>query len=361
MSSNESKIAELRSSLKQLGFNELNRYCNLDAAWSQKNRKNASQRWQTTHSLLLQRISNYFSPEITGIVCEVDALYFSIPLCVLWSKSLAGSPSSTPDDDLDDMSITEFRRHPQYKATESINISLENVAKYFPTLEDSSIMHKLLLKIMPGSWTKSQTTKLFNQQFGQIRFHPSFVKTDPGEVQCLLQFLDLDTLRDIKGIDPFAGTRTIEIQLNSVGIFNFSSNDVNPMLHDNHSATTHFDALSPTTLLNWKNQGLTYCITSPPFNMIDIVFPLFIKTFDIVILHVASGFVSNSPLPRRQLLHSLGAQKRIWFISASEERNKVFQRFVPWLVIARSPQMLQKVIKPNASKSAMPLTIQYLV
>ena len=222
-------------------------------------------------------------------------------------------------------------------------------------------MHKLLLKIMPGSWTKSQTTKLFNQQFGQIRFHPSFVKTDPGEVQCLLQFLDLDTLRDLKGIDPFAGTRTIEIQLNSVGIFNFRSNDVNPMLHDNHSATTHFDALSPTTLLNWKNQGLTYCITSPPFNMIDIVFPLFIKTFDIVILHVASGFVSNSPLPRRQLLHSLGAQKRIWFISASEERNKVFQRFVPWLVVARSPQMLQKVIKPNASKSAMPLTIQYLV
>jgi hypothetical protein len=214
---------------------------------------------------------------------------------------------------------------------------------------------------MPGPWSKGTTTKLFNKQFGQPKFHPNFVKTDPGEIQCLLQFLDLDILRELKGIDPFAGTRTIELQLNSVGIFNFRSNDINPMLHDNHSATTHLDAVCPTTLLNWKTQDITYCLCSPPFNLLDVVLSLFIKTFDICILHVPPGFMSNSPLPRRQLLHSLAAHQRAWYISASDDRNQAFKRFVPWIIITRDPAVLKKLMKDNASKNAMPLTIQCII
>ncbi len=194
--------------------------------------------------------------------------------------------------------------------------------------------------------------------FGQSKFLPSFVKTDEEEFQNIMKFLDADFLRGLTGIDPFCGTRTIEEALNTRGILNFQSNDVNPMLHDNHSTTMHLDALQPKVLLQWLREGFKYCFTSPPFVMFDVLLPLYLHTFEICILHCAPGFISNAPVARRHLMRKLAEEKRVWYFSTDQARNSEFHRFTQWLVIVKDPSVMKQLITRNAQNSIIPMTIQ---
>ena len=350
-------MEEIRRRSFEVGTNEINRYASIDDGWARVHKKKASKIWRTIAQTIGVRKINPDRPGTMGIVCEIDALMYSCGICILWSSSIVGNRI---DDDLDDMGVTAFRRLPSYvtPAVNKLFVTLEELRKNF---DDTSVsgFSSLLRTVLPGPWSKSTLTRLFNQQFGQLHFHPSLVPTEPGEIHDLLRYIDPDYLQTLRGLDPFGGTRTIEKELNKIGIYNFHSNDVNPMLHDTHSNTTHYDALKIATLVKWKLEGITYTISSPPFQVADIALPLFEKSFDINIVHVPSDFITGAPAPRREFIRKLAVENRIHYLAVSTQRNKSFGRFCQWLIIAKSSGLIQKLLVPNCAP-VLPVTLNLL-
>ena len=219
------------------------------------------------------------------------------------------------------MDLAEFNRLTPYVPA-VVNVTISDVVE----VNGNSLpnMRDLLTRIIPGNWSLPAVSKIFAKQFGQQKFDPSYVVTDEVELTRLFSCLNIDFLRSKSGMDPFAGNCTIEKRLTGLGVFNFKSNDINPMMHETNTSTSHLDAVDPRTLKKWQDDKIFYIITSAPFFLLDLCIPLLVITFDFVVIQVPSGYLS--PLPRDETSYEPWPRRNVYVIYYP--RNEKMQTLV---------------------------------
>ena len=115
-----------------------------------------------------------------------------------------------------------------------------------------------------------------------------------------------------------------------------------------------YDALEPATYKAWKGK-YSYCISSLPFDMLDIMIPLALSTFDLCIFHVPSWYVTDANNPRHSWLASLACDGRCVALSVTYARNKALGRYCMWVVFGKSKKDILHYLDLTKHKSVLQL------
>ena len=205
---------------------------------------------------------------------------------------------------------------------------------------------------MPGRHTNRHVTDLFNAITALQRPTEDAmpcVETMISEVQRLAQCIDLSRFHT--ATDMWSGSRTIGLTLAKYGI-----RTVNNDLDSSKEADYHLDALQPSsyrTIAEEEPGSMSLIVSSPWFSMMDLAGPLAVIQADsLVCLHVSSSYLGSPVEPRAQWANSLAQQGRLHVVKGVET-NRSLKRKCAWLVIAKTPELLKQLLRPEAGPATL--------
>lgn len=230
------------------------------------------------------------------------------------------------------------QRNEKYTLLNAVSVSDIFEKKW--DLTSSSDVHKLLQVLTPGDWPRAHATKLCDQMLGGRQFKLFLVPTEVSEVEALIRHLDVKFLATVKGIDPFAGSRTINKELRKRGI-NLFSNEVNKYF----PANFHCNALDPASYSPKLLRQFQYCVTSIPFAFADLAVPLLTLVYEAVFLHLPSWYLFQGSRHRHQWLTELISQRRIIILNTCQQRNQAFGKYAIWMCVFKTRDLAHRYLK----------------
>ena len=251
----------------------------------------------------------------TACVLAVDA---EGSVYVLWS-----------DGECRGYMMSEWEQNRQFRIN---SVTLAELQETSWDFKDAEKTLKLLDDLQPGAWQLRHALNLNNQMFGGVKFNPFLVVTDRLEVASLLQHLRADVLRKKRGVDPFAGLRTIASVFVETQKVKLWTNDLNKVF----PAHFHLDALNPSSYTRDKLGQFDFAVTSVPFVFADIAIPLLALSFEAVFLHCPSWYLFQGSRARHAWIKQLAVERRIIVLHVNEERNAEVGKYAVWVAIFRS-------------------------
>jgi hypothetical protein len=201
--------------------------------------------------------------------------------------------------------------------------------------------------LMPGSHTNRHVTDLFNAITALRRPTEDTmpcVETMISEVLRLAQCIDLSRFHT--ATDMWSGSRTIGLTLAKYGIKTVSND-----LDSAKEADYHLDALQPSsyrTIASKEPGSMSLIVSSPWFSLMDLAAPLAVmQAGSLACLHVSSSYLGSPVEPRAQWAASLARQGRLHVVKGVEA-NRSLKRKCAWLVIAKTPELLKQLLRPEA-------------
>ena len=317
-------LQTFRTEVRALALNELNRVVAAYPDWARLNSKFAHKYLtQKNCCCLLEMVTDKENPSLIGICAIWDPLYYSLPLYISWA-----------DGDSMDVSRTEYRQYPLYVHDTRI-FHIEDISEIKAkeeNMENTDNCVRLLKRLLPGDWSKNHASKLVNRQLGGSRFSPMFIPTSEVEVQAIVPYLNAEMLNTKRGLDPCCGVSTIINVLGANQIVSIEGNDINPHLKD----VTSFDALRPVVYQTIWRDKYDFSITSPPFDMLDIIVPMLVATFEFSLIHLPATYVTDGCNQRHRWLAVLAQQKRLKALNVTYARNDVLGRYCIWMAFAKT-------------------------
>jgi hypothetical protein len=214
----------------------------------------------------------------------------------------------------------------------------------------SELQHQLS-SLYPHPIPAGQLSKLYNR-WARMCARPVCYPTLEEEVYCLLDTIKWEKLPQ-RGelatlLDPCAGTgcllaelwaRLQHLRLRFIG------NDLHPAF----DATYHLDATLPSS---WEVMPRPDAIvSSPPYELLDILFPEFIWRARVVaMLHVPGDYISNGPQHRRMLWAHLEREGLTATIEGLPRVAGRPMRRCAWLIIFKSAQLKERLWRPRTHR-----------
>jgi hypothetical protein len=205
----------------------------------------------------------------------------------------------------------------------------------------------------PEALPAGQLSRLYNR-WKRLCAQPICYPTLPEEVYCLLDAIKWGNLPwggRLTLLDPCAGTASITQTLHQeLGTrrLRYLTNDIHPAYQTDY----HLDATLPSSWEHLPAAEIVCC--SPPYELLDILMPEFIKRTKIVaMLHVPGDYISNGPQYRRQLWQRLERQGRTATIEGLPRVAGRPMRRCAWILLFRSAMWKRLLWKPVGNRLVM--------
>ena len=237
--------------------------------------------------------------------------------------------------------LRTLKNAPAIHAITAFPTSVKDVSTFSWDMHDPLHILALLQLFQPGDWQSRHATQLCNKMYGGTRFNPLLVRTDNVEIIDFAQHLNVAHLKLKKGLDPFAGTRTIPTTFKRQFDVLLQSNDVNGMFPCNFK----LDGINPQSYTVDKLGRFDYVITSIPFAFADIAVPLLISKFEAAFFHLPSWYCFQGSRFRHDFLKKLVLERRIIVLNVNTTRNQEFGRYAIWLCVFRTRDLAHKYLK----------------
>ena len=165
-----------------------------------------------------------------------------------------------------------------------------------------------LQAVMPGPWSKSHITRIFNLLPGQPRFAaavdgiPQRVPTLLAEYDPLLENIEWDSVRSV--LDPWSGNGTTALLMrlcSSTRHISVTLSDIDPQAEAVHSCGNALDISYLRYLASTvAGHAFDVAVCSPLFALLDLAIPVLFELVDAaVFVHVPGHFLTNMPPARR--------------------------------------------------------------
>ena len=317
---------------------EINRYETSDKNWSKNDKKIAV---STAQKLLLGNMYTWKSDAtVIGIVAGFDPVRHRCPVYTTWT-----------DGDSEDATLRELGLHFRYQASAVYSVELKKLNEKKLNLESGENCLKLLEKLLPGKWKLNYASKLVNRQLGNSDYNIRQISTDKNEIMTLIPYLKKDYFKNKIGIDPFAGLNCISETLGEKLQFEIQNNDINTMM-SSATGSTHLDSLSIATCKQWTKE-YKYCITSPPFEFLDIAIPLLASTFEFCLFHIPPHYIFDANDARHVWLAALSQEKRCIVLNITYARNEKYGRHCSWIAIAKSKSIMENALHLEKNRNVL--------